>query len=95
LQQCNLRGNSLKSAWEEESINSTAFNEWADWKLETHSFNGKDGSEHKESYPKAQLSGGRPWGMTFIVKQSVGNTVCPQFDGKGARVKTKNQTITF
>jgi hypothetical protein len=88
---CMGRKNSLKDSWEEISINSTDtdYENWSGWKLEKHSFDDKDGSEHEDSYPKAQLTGGRPWGMSFMVKQSVRDKVCPQFDGKGVRVRRK------
>jgi hypothetical protein len=93
---CVCRENSLKAAWEEISINSTDFRNWAGWKLEKHSFDDEDGSKHEDSYPKAQLSGGRPWGMSFIVKQSIrADRVCPQFDGKGARVRPKQSHSNF
>jgi hypothetical protein len=90
------RENSLNDSWEEISINSTYYENWASWKLEKHSFDDNDGSEHEDSYPKAQLSGGRPWGMSFVVKQSTSrDRVCPQFDGKGVRVRRKQSNSNF
>jgi hypothetical protein len=82
-----FRAGTLKSAWEEESMDSTDYKNWSEWKMESHSFDPKDIPGDVHSYPKAQLSGGRPWGMSFVVKQSNEDTVCPQFDGEGIRVR--------
>jgi len=60
-----------------ENDNST----WDDWSLGNHDF---EGNGTKRKGPKSQPTGGRPWGLKFLVRTE-NSGECDQFDGFGPR----------
>jgi hypothetical protein len=69
---------------------------WRDWSFNSKSFEDADEETPKKSNdehrPRSQMKGGRPWGLSFVVKMDDKEFDCPQFDSSGTRVSF-NETM--
>jgi hypothetical protein len=77
------RKDSLKFFWEDHSHDDS--DAWSEWSLESFSISTEGNAGFRQ--PKTQISEGRPYGMSFKVNPFDSESVCPQYDSKGARVR--------
>jgi hypothetical protein len=62
---------------------------WTDWSFNSKSFeeNATPKRRNDEERPRNQMKGGRPWGLSFVVKMDDNKDFdCPQFESSGTRV---------
>jgi hypothetical protein len=61
---------------------------WRDWSFNSKSFEDEETPKERndEERPRSQMKGGRPWGLSFVVKMDDKEFDCPQFDSSGTRV---------
>jgi hypothetical protein len=79
------RKDSLKFFWEEHSKGDS--NVWSVWSLESFSISTEGNAGFGKPEIATQISEGRPYGMSFKVNHYESESVCPQYDSKGARVR--------
>jgi hypothetical protein len=69
---------------------------WRDWSFNSKSFEDEETPKERndEERPRSQMKGGRPWGLSFVVKMDDKEFDCPQFDSSGTRVSF-NETMGY
>jgi hypothetical protein len=79
------RKDSLKFYWEEQSTGDSYV--WSEWSLESFSISTEGNAGFRQPEIATQISEGRPYGMSFKVNHFESESVYPQYDSKGARVR--------